>query len=133
MTKPKFSVYISGKISGVPDLNRVKFDQAENYLRFRFGNGDNVMIINPHTILHNHDKTWESFMRVDLRYMLKCNIVVVLDDWNKSRGAIIEVLLAGIVAIPVYTLDSVHDTDANLKIGFWGRLKLLFKLLLNRF
>lgn len=122
-------IYISGKISNVPQGNKPKFELTENYLRFKYGT--NAEILNPHNIAAHefHDKQWHNYMRVDLRYMLACNQLVVLDDWKKSRGAIIEVLISSLVLIPIYSIDTGVMTE--VKIGFITKVKLAFKLLLN--
>lgn len=68
-------------------------------------------------------------MKVDLRHMLACNQVVVLDDWKKSKGAISEVLIADLVRIPITTLKGREIV--RVPLGFWNKLGLLLKVLLN--
>jgi hypothetical protein len=123
--------YISGKITGVPGLNREKFEAAANYIRFHHGTG--VEVINPHTILHIHDGSWVSYMKVDLRHLLASNAIVVLDDWKRSRGAIIEVLLASLLSIPVYTLAGIKEPKQRLRVTLWLKIQVIFKLFINRF
>lgn len=124
-----FSMYISGKISGLTDLNKPKFETAENFLRFRFGTDSYV--INPHKINHSENSTYSSYMRKDIAAMLKCEWVIVLDDWKNSRGAIVEVLLANFLQMPVYPVHLAGITPIRISTG--TRIKLLIKLLLNRF
>lgn len=120
-------VYISGKISGLMDLNKPKFEVMQNWLYFVLGT--TIEVINPHTLLHVHDKKWTSYMKVDLRHMLACNMVVLLDDWQKSRGAICEVLIANLVHIPIY---DIHNGDLRrINIGFWKTISLLLKIVLK--
>lgn len=125
------SVYISGKITGTIDLNKFKFRQAENHLRNFYG--DEAMIINPHTILHLHDKSWEMYMREDVRAMLKCSCVFVLDDWKQSRGAITEVLLASYLGMPILELTWPEKELIEVNISNAMRLWLRFKLFLMTF
>ncbi|MBL7902916.1 MAG: DUF4406 domain-containing protein [Bacteroidia bacterium] len=120
-------IYISGKISNVPQDNLPKFEAAECRLRFIYGPGSELVI--PHRLPHYHDKKWHSFMKVDLRHMLACNQVVVLDDWKKSKGAISEVLIADLVRIPITTLKGREIV--RVPLGFWNKLGLLLKVLLN--
>lgn len=125
------SCYISGKISGLEDLNMPKFERMENLLRFHYGT--DAIIINPHTIHHPHDRTrWENFMRYDLRAMLRCRHVAVLDDWKQSRGAIIEVLLADTLKLEIFTIDGKNCIQ-RLNLSTLTKVQLLFKLLINRF
>ena len=38
--------------------------------------------------------TWEDFMRADIPYVLTCNVIYMLTDWQDSRGARLEHWLA---------------------------------------
>lgn len=127
MAIKKARIYISGKITGCVNLNREKFEQMEVSLIFRYG--EDIQVVNPHRLLHLHDKTWASFMREDLRHLMACTIIVPLDDWKKSRGAITEMLLAQLVAIPAYKLT--YDGLVPFKVGFWLKVWLLIKLTLK--
>lgn len=125
----KTTVYVSGKISGVPGLNAAKFNAISNRLRFILGPNDEV--INPHELPAFHDGSWASYMRVCLRALTRASSVVVLNDWKDSRGAIIEVLIASMLGMPITTL---YDMDI-IPVRITSRLKavLVFKLFLNRF
>lgn len=83
-------VYISGKITGLPiEVALTNFIIAETKLKEY-----NFEVINPMTITHNHDKSWENYMRVDLKALLDCDSIYMLKDWHKSKGANIEYNLA---------------------------------------
>lgn len=126
--KKEESYYLSGKMSGLADFNRPKFEAAETLLYSVYGRG--VMVINPHTLPMHDPKTWENFMKNDIRAMVRCSNVVVLDDWQRSRGAVIEVLLASCLGITIREIENLEDT---LTLGFSSKLKLGVKLLLNLF
>lgn len=101
-------IYISGKITGVPDDNKPKFAAAEAAL---IAQGHEV--INPHKVLaFDPIYTWENYMIADIKALVDCDKVVVLDDWQDSRGALVEVELALHLGIPVRTFD----TDAAILI-----------------
>ncbi len=57
--------------------------------------------VNPITLPHKHDETWESYMREALIEMLACDGLYALPDWEQSRGARIEVQLAKDLGMPV--------------------------------
>jgi hypothetical protein len=82
--------YIAGKVTGLPEAEyRAKFRKAEiavSILGFE--------PLNPITLPHEHDKSWESYMRDAIREMLDCEALYALADWKDSRGARIEVQLA---------------------------------------
>jgi len=78
--------YISGKISGLNhSYAEQKFKEAELFLK-----SEGFDVVNPMTIPHDHDKSWESYMRQDLKAMLDCQGILMLDNWQDSRGAKIE-------------------------------------------
>lgn len=91
MTK-KRKIYISGKITGLDLLLAKKlFDEAEEML-LKWGYDE---VINPMKLDHSkHDQTWESFMLVDLKALMDCDDIYMLDNWETSRGAKLEYHLA---------------------------------------
>lgn len=121
--------YISGKISGCKDLNKPKFDFTEGRLYMIYGT--DIDVINPHSLPVDHDGSWQSYMKTCIKHLTRAHFVVVLDDWQKSRGAIIEVLIAYILCIPVIRLASYTSEDITISRRLL--IKLLFKLFLNRF
>lgn len=89
-------IYISGKITGMPEEEAFAlFEKAENKLK----NG--WIPVNPMKLAHNHDRTWENFMKIDLIHMLQCDAVYMLPNWKESRGANIEHDLALQLRMPV--------------------------------
>lgn len=111
------TVYLSGKITGMPNLNKFKFEAAEKHLT-QYG----YDVINPHKLPDNHDKTWESYMKECTRALTGANMVVVLDCWKKSRGAVREVMMAIFLGIPVVDIETMRDVN----IPFSLKIKLLF-------
>jgi len=79
-------IYISGKMTGATDLNRPKFESAEALIR---AHGHEP--VNPHKLVHDHDQSYEEFMRVDIEALKKCDAIFLLDDWKESPGALREV------------------------------------------
>lgn len=86
----KGKVYISGKISGLnPDTAFSFFNNAELFLI-----DEGFETVNPMTISHEHDKSWENYMREDLKAMLDCTHIYMIKGWHESKGANIEYNLA---------------------------------------
>lgn len=77
-------IYISGPITGVENYVEA-FEQAEQKL---IAEGHEV--VNPCKLPHNHDKSWESYMKEDIKAMLDCDAILLLPRWHKSKGAAIE-------------------------------------------
>ena len=110
----KGTIYISGSITGVEDLNKPKFDEAEK----RFSELGYV-VINPHNIKlrKNQKPIWQNYMINDIAILLKyCNKVAVLDDWSNSKGAKIEIFLAQEFGIEIIEADTLQPFNRKLSL-----------------
>ena len=83
-------IYISGPMSGLPDLNRDAFFALEGRLLKQF---PGCTIVNPARVFIK-GADWLTFMRADLKLLLDCDTIAMLPDWQKSKGAMIEHNLA---------------------------------------
>jgi hypothetical protein len=100
-------VYISGPMSNLPDHNFPAFDAAEKELLER-----GYRVINPaNNDNRSHGKPWEFYMRLDIKHVAESDLMYVLDGWQNSRGARVEVFIAKVLGITVknYSLDSHVD------------------------
>jgi hypothetical protein len=90
-------VYLSGKITGT-DLaeTRAKFAKAQAEL---MNAGFEVM--NPMALPHDHDKSWNSYMRECIKALMDCDELCLLPCHVTSRGARIEARLAFDLGIAV--------------------------------
>jgi len=125
-----YRIYLSGKITGLPDENRMKFAKAKVKLKDHYRKAG-TFVIDPHELDHsaNPRKLWTHYMRVSLIALAQADEVAVLDDWMDSKGAIMEVLIAGILKMPVTFADS---PGVAVPISDMGKVRLFAKLLLNR-
>ena len=81
-------LYLSGPITGIPDLNKPAFNQAAQSLR-----AVGHEVINPHEIGQPSDLMlpWEEYLRDDLIAMLQgAEALALLPHWTDSRGARLE-------------------------------------------
>lgn len=126
------TIYISGKITGCPDLNRHKFRYHE--VLFRAHHFAMVNVINPHNIPDNHDKSWASYMKNCLIMLCASDEVAALDDWMESPGAIFEVLTALLLRIPVLDAHELAmERRVQIKPSKLTILYLFIKVLVKRF
>lgn len=89
--------YIAGKIGGLPDSEyKANFEQAKQEVLI-YG----LEPVSPCDLPHDHGRTWEEYMKEDLRALLECDAVYALRNWEDSRGAKIEIGLARIVGLPI--------------------------------
>lgn len=85
------TIYISGPMSNMPDLNFPAFHAAAAELR-ALG----------HTVMNPAEKAdedkpgmeWEDFMRQDIKMLMDCDTIHMLPGWKRSRGARLEHLIA---------------------------------------
>lgn len=91
------TIYIAGKIGYLPtEVYTANFEHAEKIVS-EMG----YSAVSPLKLPHNHDKSWESHMKEDLRAMMNCDAVFAQSNWTDSIGATIEVQLAIQLKIPV--------------------------------
>ena len=84
-------IYISGQITGLPYETALQnFTDAEIKLK---GMGFHT-IVNPMALEHNHDKSWEGYMKEDIKALCGCEAIAMLPNWKESKGAQLEKHLA---------------------------------------
>lgn len=89
--------YIAGKIGGLQEADYTqKFNQAKKEV-IALG----YTPVSPLDLPHNHNRTWEDYMKEDLIAMLTCDAVYTLTNWRHSIGATIEVNTAVSVGINI--------------------------------
>jgi len=91
-------IYISGPMSGMPDLNVPAFNEAAKALR-----AAGYTVTNP-AELDAQDAgkvmTWEQYMRRDIAALMQCDGIATLPGWTNSRGATLEVDIATRLSMP---------------------------------
>ncbi len=96
-------IYLSGPISNMPDNNKAAFDEAAEELR-EWG----YEVINPIDLdlAAESDLTWEACMKRDIKLLMDCDGIMLLDGWHKSAGAQLEFLLASRLGLKYYFYDN---------------------------
>jgi hypothetical protein len=91
-------IYIAGKITGL-DIGVAEdtFQIIEDVLSVK-----GHQVVNPIKLPHNHDKSWQSYMKECLTAMLTCDAIAALHSAMDSKGATVEITLARVLDIPVY-------------------------------
>lgn len=82
-------VYLSGPMTGLPELNFPQFHHYANWLRER-----GYEVVNPAEL--NPDKTmsWEQCMKTDIKALCDCDAIYLLPGWQNSKGAHLELHIA---------------------------------------
>lgn len=89
-------IYISGPMTGLQHNNYPAFNYADRLLR-RQG----YDTFNPAAIKGDDSWTWEDYMRPCVRAIPDCTHIYMLDGWEKSRGANIELFIANTLGLKV--------------------------------
>ncbi len=91
------TLYLSGPMTNMPDLNRPAFNDMALKLRRR-----GYAVINPPELDSKEPcGTWEDCLRRDLRALTRCDAIATLPGWKKSRGANLEVFVGKALSYPV--------------------------------
>ena len=100
-------IYLSGKMTGLQDFGKEHFDNAEKTLKEL---NPDCIIFNPIKISKQianrlnkeiEDIEYHTFLKEDLKILLECDEVLMLENWQDSNGAIIEHNLAKDVGIEI--------------------------------
>jgi hypothetical protein len=114
--RERMKIYVCGPMTGIEDFNRPAFNEAARLLR-----GQGYEVVNPAEF--EQSGSWEWLMRYAIAQMLTCDRIALLDGWNKSRGAKLEVHVAREVGIRIETLLEVFcdgqrkETNGNNKLS----------------
>lgn len=93
----KTAIYLSGPMTGLPEWNFPEFNRVAAKLRKR-----NFVVFNPAEIDGgdtSHPR--HVYMRRDIEGLMTCDWIVVLDGWEKSKGARLEVEIAKELGMPM--------------------------------
>lgn len=110
------TVYISGPITYAsgPD----QFEQAETRLQelgYSTLNPKNVAacpdvscMLLPHEVEKGFEHSWACYLKYDLAAMLlRCDTILLLDGWQDSHGARLEMSVAAAVGMKILFVDDV--------------------------
>lgn|SRR5512147_942040 len=91
------TAYISGPMTGIKQNNIPAFVKAKEEL-----------IALGHRVKSPSDVTYKEnyyeYMKADIKLLLDCDFIVMLDGWEKSRGACMEKQIADFLLMPSYIL-----------------------------
>lgn len=97
MASKSYDLYISGGMTGLPNLNRPAFSKAAKMLRKK-----GYTCISPPELDKNEpQRSWEGCLRRDIKKEMNCKGIATLRGWKKSRGANLEISIARALSMPV--------------------------------
>lgn len=115
-------VYLSGPMTGLPDLNFPAFHAHAALLRAR-----GLDVVNPAELTPDKSTTWEDCMRADLAGLTTCDVIALMPGWHTSRGAHLELHIAHRLGLLVLFVESeverlakeIADAQARCEIEFY--------------
>ncbi len=97
----KLSLYLSGPMTGLVDLNRPAFRRGAMALR-KCG----YRVVNPPELDKNEpQRSWEGCLQRDIKQLMGCQAIATLSNWKKSRGASLEIYIGKALKYPVHTVE----------------------------
>jgi hypothetical protein len=98
------ATYISGPMTGMPEMNFPAFNRAAANLRSL-----GYRVVNPaelDELDEGQTLEWEDYMRRDIAAMVaSCNRIAMLPGWHRSRGAMAEHFIATTLGMTVMFLN----------------------------
>ena len=104
-------IYIAGPMTGYEEHNFPAFKAAERFLR-QYG----YEVVSPREleILETGPrKSWEYYLRRDLKELLTCNHIAVLPGWERSRGASLEVYVGWRLGFEIIEAETLGPVDVS--------------------
>lgn len=89
-------IYLSGPMTGLPEHNFPAFNAEAARLRAL-----GYDVVNPVDINPDPGKSWHECLRADLAALLTCDTLALLDGWQGSTGAHLEMHVAHRIAMPI--------------------------------
>ena len=104
-------VYIAGKITGLPDLNRPRFERAKTLLT-ALGHD----VVSPLDLDHsaNTQQSWNGYMRVCVAKLCQVEAIALLDDWTDSKGARLEFNLSVQLQMTCLVIDKYEKSIVRI-------------------
>lgn len=95
-------VYLSGPMTGLPELNFPAFNAEAARLRSL-----GFVVVNPVDLNPDPATGWNECMRNDLKALLDCDMLALLDGWQRSSGAHLEMHMAHRVGMEIVIAKEV--------------------------
>jgi hypothetical protein len=88
-------IYLSGPMTGYEDFNYPAFNDESARLRALGYTVVNPAELNPSTM------PWHECLRNDIAHLVRCDAIALLDGWEKSNGAHLEMHVAHRVGMEI--------------------------------
>ena len=96
----EMSLYLSGPITGIPQLNKPAFDELREVLLPLFKN-----VLVPHDFFEGVDTNgwaWQQYMRTCIRELATADSIFMMLGWSDSKGACLELEVARGIGLDIF-------------------------------
>jgi hypothetical protein len=97
-------IYISGPMTGYPNLNFPAFNAEAARLRAL-----GYEVVNPVELNPDPDTSRQECMKRDIRGLLDCDTIALLPGWDRSKGASLEQYVANAVGIHAIRAEYIQS------------------------
>jgi hypothetical protein len=94
-------IYISGPVTGIPDLNRPVFEEAASMLLAAGYPLFNPSHIEPPKTELKGDDLWRYYMHHCITALPSCGAILMLPNWQNSKGAVWEHRIAEMLGLTI--------------------------------
>ena len=101
-------VYVAGPMTGLPEYNFPLFNATAARLR-----SEGWHVENPAEHGHVDGAGWSDYLRWDISRIATCGAIYLLPGWSKSKGATLEVHIAGVLGLQVLLADGAEAPQAD--------------------
>ena len=96
-------IYVAGPMTGLPEYNFPLFNSTAARLR-----SEGWHVENPAEHGHVEGAGWADYLRWDISRIATCGAIYLLPGWSNSKGATLEVHIAGVLALEVLLADGAE-------------------------
>jgi hypothetical protein len=106
-------VYISGPMTGMPNLNYEAFHKKADVLR-----KEGFAVANPaEHFKGRQDLERETYLREDVKQLVECDYITFLEGWKSSKGAVLEYLISLECGIEVLEKEEHCERCGHKRFG----------------
>ncbi len=103
--------YLAGPMTGYEEHNFPAFEKLAAHLR-QHGH----IVVSPRELEAMETgprKSWEYYLKRDLKELLTCDHIAVMPNWHRSRGASLEVYVGWRLGFKIIEADTLKETDVS--------------------
>lgn len=100
-------IYVAGPMTGYPHLNFPAFHAEAARLRAL-----GYEVVNPAELNADPGADWLQCMRTDIKHLVDCDAIAMLEGWQSSRGARLEYTIALILGHALFRAVDIVEVLA---------------------